>query len=64
MAVIVSAEEYDRWHKPKPDFWQSVLQWREEFGLDQREEDEEDRKFEAILDQVREESTGSEPFEW
>jgi prevent-host-death family protein len=64
VAVLVSAEEYDRWHQPNQDFWQSVLAWREEFGLDDRKEDDEDLKFETIMDNVRKESTGPKPFEW
>ncbi len=64
VAVLVSAEEYDRWHKPKQDFWQSVLAWREKFSLDTRDKNEEDREFEAIMDTVRDKSPGPEPFEW
>ncbi|WP_458789503.1 type II toxin-antitoxin system Phd/YefM family antitoxin [Adonisia turfae] len=64
VAVLVSAEEYDRWHKPKQDFWQSVLAWREKFGLDTRDEDEDDREFEEIMATVRDKSPGPEPFEW
>lgn len=49
---------------PKQDFWASVLAWREKYGLDDREEDEEDREFEAIMSTVRDRSPGPEPFEW
>lgn len=64
VAVLVSAKEYDRWYQPKQDFWQSVLAWRAEFGLDVRDEDDEDREFEVIMDNIRDESAGPEPFEW
>lgn len=63
VAVLVSAEAYDRLHKPK-DFWESVLVWREECGLDGREEDDEDREFEAVMSTVRDRSPGPEPFDW
>ncbi|MEN8444267.1 MAG: type II toxin-antitoxin system Phd/YefM family antitoxin [Cyanobacteria bacterium J06555_13] len=64
VAVLVSAEEYDRLQNPQQDFWQSVLAWREKFGLDEREEDEEDQAFEDIMDSVRDKSPGPEPLEW
>ena len=64
VAVLVSAEEYDRWRKPKQDFWQSVLAWREKYGLDDRDEDDEDREFESIMSAVRDQSSGPEPCDW
>ncbi|MEL7068496.1 MAG: type II toxin-antitoxin system Phd/YefM family antitoxin [Cyanobacteria bacterium J06581_3] len=64
VAVLVSVEEYDRLQKPKQGFLQSVLAWREKFGLDERDEDDEDRAFEAIMETVRDKSPGPEPFEW
>ncbi|MEO0520303.1 MAG: type II toxin-antitoxin system Phd/YefM family antitoxin [Cyanobacteria bacterium P01_A01_bin.116] len=64
VAVLVSAEEYDRLQNPQQDFWQSVLAWREKFGLDEREKDEEDQAFEDIMDSVRDKSPGPEPLEW
>lgn len=64
VAVLVSAEEYDRLFQPKQDFWQSVLAWREKFGLNTREADDGDREFEDIMATVRDKSPGPEPFEW
>ncbi|MEO0984290.1 MAG: type II toxin-antitoxin system prevent-host-death family antitoxin [Cyanobacteria bacterium J06639_14] len=64
VAVLLSAEEYDRLALPKQTFYEGVLAWRKKFGLDTRDEDEEDRRFEAIMDTVRDKSLGREPFEW
>ncbi|MGD1950621.1 MAG: type II toxin-antitoxin system Phd/YefM family antitoxin [Leptolyngbyaceae cyanobacterium] len=64
VAVLVSAEEYDRLFQPKQSFGEAILAWREKFGLDTREEDEEDREFETIMDTVRDKAPGPEPFEW
>ena len=64
VAVILSAEEYDRLSQPQPNFGEAVMAWRKEFGLDEREEDETDREFEKIMSTVREETSGREPFEW
>ncbi|MEL6138692.1 MAG: type II toxin-antitoxin system Phd/YefM family antitoxin [Cyanobacteria bacterium J06628_6] len=64
VAVILSAEEYDRLLQPKQGFWEGVLAWRKQFGLDDREEEEEDREFAAIMENVRGKSAGPEPFEW
>ncbi|MBT9316110.1 type II toxin-antitoxin system Phd/YefM family antitoxin [Leptothoe spongobia] len=64
VAVLLSAKEYERLTQPKQTFGEAVLAWREKFGLNDRGEDEEDRKFEAIMDTVRDKSPGPEPFEW
>lgn len=64
VAVILSAEEYDRLRQPRQGFSEAVLVWRKKYGLDEREEDDEDREFEAIMSTVRDKSPGREPFEW
>lgn len=64
VAVILSAEEYDRLSQPKQGFGEAILAWRKEYGLDDRPEDETDREFEEIMSTVREKSSGREPFEW
>lgn len=47
VAVIMSAEEYDRF-RPKKNFWQSVLEFRAEYKLDDRSENEVDLSDEEI----------------
>ncbi len=47
VAVIVSAQEYDRF-RPKKDFWKSVLEFRAEYKLDDCQENEVDLSDESI----------------
>ena len=66
VAVIVSAEEYDRF-QPKKDFWKSVLAFRAEYQLDNRQESKIDLSDEAvdeIFSSVREQSSGREVETW
>ena len=64
VAVILSAEEYDRLSQPRQGFAEGMMTWRKEFGLDDRDEDDADREFEKIMSSVREKESGREPFEW
>lgn len=64
VAVILSAEEYDRLSEPKQGFAEGVLAWRKKFGLDDREEDEHDREFEELMSSIRDKSPGREPLEF
>ena len=66
VAVLVSAETYDKWHKPKKDYWASVLAWREEYAIDDSAAEEEaDKAFEASLITARKEAAPPpKPVEW
>lgn len=56
VAVILSAEEYDRLVCPKKSFWEAVLEFRKRYDVDNWEEDID---IDAIFD-VRDKSPGRE----
>ncbi len=58
VAVLLSAEDYQRTYRPKKTFGESILEFRKEYGLDDREETEEDREFDAFMSTVRDKSPG------
>lgn len=63
VAVIVSAAEYDQWHKSKKTFGESILEFRKKYDLDNRELEEgemSDEEFDAFWDNLRDKSPGRE----
>ena len=59
VAVLVSAEEYDRLRQPKQSFGEAVLAWRQKYDVENWDDDIDiDEVF-----NVRDKSPGRE-FEW
>jgi prevent-host-death family protein len=59
VAVLVSAEEYDRLFRPKQNFGEAVLAWRKKYDVENWDDDIDiDEVF-----NVRDQSPGRE-FEW
>lgn len=62
VAVILSAEEYDRL-RPKRSAWEAIQAFREKHNLDSRESDENDLSdadIDAIFGNLRDKSPGRE----
>ena len=49
VAVVLSAEEYDRLLPPKPDFWTSLVEFRERWAVEELDIDP-DEVFKDIRD--------------
>ena len=73
VAIIIPIAEYEMRTLPsssqaqtqhKMGFGEGVMAWRKEYGLDRREEDEWDKEFETIMENIRDKSPGRDPFEW
>ncbi len=63
VAVMVSAEEYDRWHKSKKTYWDAILEFREKYDLDNRQSDEadlSDAAIDEVFNSIRDTSPGRE----
>ena len=62
VAVILSAEEYDRL-QPKKNFWEGIQAFRKKHNLDNRESDENDLSdadIDTIFGNLRDQSPGRE----
>jgi prevent-host-death family protein len=63
VAVLMSAEDYRRNHRPQKTFMDSLLEIRQRYGLDDREPDEDDisdAEFDEIFNNLRDKSPGRE----
>lgn len=67
VAILLSVEEYERLQKPKLDFGQSVLEFREKHNLDNREPEDNyptDAEVDSIFSNIRDKSLGPEVDVW